>query len=47
MSGWLLYAVTAAYGYIAAEQAFKGNIPGAVTWGGYALANFGLMGWLR
>lgn len=42
MSGWLIVAVTVVYTGIAVEQLFKGNIPMAVVYAGYAFANIGL-----
>jgi hypothetical protein len=42
MSGWLIILVTVIYSGIAVEQLFKGNIPMAVVYAGYAFANIGL-----
>ena len=42
MSGWLIILVTVIYAGIAVEQLFKGNIPMAVVYAGYAFANIGL-----
>ncbi len=42
MSGWLIIAVTVVYAGISVEQLFKGNIPMAVVYAGYAFANIGL-----
>ena len=43
MSSWLIIVTGVIYGYIAAEQAFKGNLPMAVVYSGYAFSNFGLV----
>lgn len=42
MSGPLIAITGFIYAYVACEQYAKGNIPGAITWGAYALANVGL-----
>jgi len=42
MSSWLIIVTGMIYGYIAAEQAIKGNIPMAVVYGGYSFSNIGL-----
>ena len=42
MSGWLIAAIGLVYLYIAGEQAWKGNLPMAITYFGYALGNVGL-----
>lgn len=43
MSGWLVGAVTLVYAYISVEQFFKGNPSMGITYGGYAIANIGLL----
>jgi hypothetical protein len=43
LSSWLIIVTGVIYGYIAAEQAFKGNMPMAVVYGGYSVSNFGLV----
>lgn len=45
MSGWLIVLTGAIYGYIALEQAIKGNFPMAIVYGGYSFSNIGLW-WL-
>lgn len=42
MSGWLIAITGFIYAYVAFEQYIKGNIPGAITWGAYSMANVGL-----
>ena len=42
MSGWLIILVTVIYAGIAVEQFYKGNIPMAIVYAGYAAANIGL-----
>lgn len=42
MSGWLIAAIGLVYLYIAGEQAWRGNLPMAITYAGYALGNVGL-----
>jgi hypothetical protein len=42
MSYWLIIITGLIYGYIAAEQAIKGNIPMAIVYGGYSFSNVGL-----
>lgn len=42
MSAWLIIVTGLIYGYIAGEQAFKGNVPMAVVYSGYAFSNVGL-----
>lgn len=42
MSGWLIAITGCIYAYVAMEQYVKGNIPAAITWGSYAMANVGL-----
>jgi hypothetical protein len=42
MSGWLIAVTGLIYAYIAAEQLAKGNVPMAIVWGSYSLANAGL-----
>lgn len=42
MSGWLIALTGVIYAYVAVEQYCKGNIPGAITWGSYSMANVGL-----
>jgi len=42
MSSWLIILTGLIYFYIAAEQVFKGNVPMAVVYSGYAFSNIGL-----
>ncbi len=42
MSGPLIAITGLIYAYVALEQYAKGNIPGAITWGAYSMANVGL-----
>jgi len=42
MSKTLVIVVACIYGYVAFEQLCKGNKPGFIVWGSYALANMGL-----
>ena len=42
MSSWLIIVTGLIYAYIAAEQAFKGNVWLAVIYSGYAFSNVGL-----
>ena len=42
MSGPLIIITGLIYIYVAIEQAIKGNTPMAVTYGAYAVANYGL-----
>ena len=42
MSSWLIILTGLIYAYIALEQSFKGNIPMAVVYSGYAFSNVGL-----
>jgi len=42
MSGWLIILTAVIYTYIGIEQAFKGNMPMAVVYSGYAFSNVGL-----
>lgn len=42
MSAWLIILTGLIYGYIAIEQAVKGNMPMAVVYSGYAFSNIGL-----
>ena len=42
MSAWLIIVTGVIYGYIAVEQAVKGNVPMAVVYSGYAFSNIGL-----
>ena len=42
MSAWLIIVTGLIYGYIALEQGFKGNVPMAVVYSGYAFSNVGL-----
>lgn len=42
MSGTLIALTGFIYAYVACEQYVKGNTPGAITWGAYAMANVGL-----
>jgi len=42
MSAWLIIVTGVIYGFIAVEQAVKGNVPMAVVYSGYAFSNIGL-----
>ena len=42
MSSWLIVVTGCIYFYISVEQAFKGNIPMAITYLSYSTANIGL-----
>lgn len=42
MSAWLVAATGMAYAFVCGEMLMKGNLPLAVVWGGYALAQCGL-----
>lgn len=42
MSAWLVALTGLIYAYIAGEQGLKGNLPMAIVYAGYALANVGL-----
>lgn len=42
MSAWLIIVTGLIYGYIAAEQAFKGNLAMFIIYTGYASSNIGL-----
>ena len=42
MSSWLIIVTGLIYLYIAAEQAYKGNMGMAICYAGYALGNVGL-----
>jgi hypothetical protein len=42
MSSWLIIVTGLIYLYIGVEQGFKGNIPMAVIYSGYAFSNVGL-----
>lgn len=42
MSHWLIAATGVAYAWIAIEQGFKGNMPTAMVWAGYAFSQIGL-----
>jgi len=42
MSSWLIIVTGMIYAYIAGEQAFKGNMPMAMVYTGYAFSNVGL-----
>jgi len=43
LSSWLIIVTGLIYAYIGIEQAFKGNVPMAVVYSGYAFSNFGLV----
>jgi hypothetical protein len=43
VSSWLIIVTGLIYTYIGIEQAFKGNVPMAVVYSGYAFSNFGLV----
>lgn len=42
MSGWLIALTGCIYAYVAAEQAWRGNVGLAIAYSGYAFANIGL-----
>jgi hypothetical protein len=42
-SSWLIGAVGICYCYIALEQLWRGNIALAFVWGGYCVAQWGLL----
>jgi len=42
VSSWLIIVTGLIYAYIGIEQAFKGNMPMAVVYTGYAFSNVGL-----
>jgi hypothetical protein len=42
MSSWLIIVKGLIYAYIGIEQGFKGNMPMAVVYTGYAFSNVGL-----
>jgi hypothetical protein len=42
VSSWLIIVTGLIYAYIGIEQAFKGNMPMAVVYTGYAFSNIGL-----
>jgi len=42
LSSWLIIVTGLIYTYIGIEQAFKGNVPMAVVYSGYAFSNIGL-----
>lgn len=42
MSGPLILITMGIYFFVAAEQLAKGNVPGFITWGAYAVANIGM-----
>lgn len=42
MSSWLIIVTGMIYGYIAVEQALRGNTPMAIVYGGYSFSNVGL-----
>lgn len=43
MSNWMIAAVGVVYGYIAIEQIWKGQWALAFVWGGYCVAQWGLL----
>ena len=43
MSTWLVVAVTVAYAYTAIEQGMKGNMGTCIMFGGYCVANVGII----
>lgn len=43
MSLWFVIAVTAAYAFVAVEQGIKGNMGTCIMFGGYCVANLGIM----
>ena len=43
MSTWLVLLVTFIYAYVSIEQYIKGDLSLAVVYGGYTIANFGLI----
>jgi hypothetical protein len=42
VSAWLIIVTGLIYGFIAAEQAVKGNVPMAIVYAGYSFSNAGL-----
>ena len=42
MSAWLIIVTGLIYGFIAVEQAVKGNLPMAIVYAGYSFSNVGL-----
>jgi len=42
LSSWLIIVTGLIYTYIGIEQGFKGNVPMAVVYSGYAFSNIGL-----
>jgi len=42
LSSWLIILTGLIYTYIGIEQGFKGNVPMAVVYSGYAFSNIGL-----
>jgi hypothetical protein len=42
MSSWLIIVTGLIYLYIGLEQGFKGNMPMAIVYTGYAFSNVGL-----
>jgi hypothetical protein len=42
MSAWLIALTGAIYGFVAIEQATKGNWPMCIVYAGYAFSNIGL-----
>jgi hypothetical protein len=43
LSNLLIWAVTGAYAAVAVLSIFEGNLPKATIFGGYALANIGVI----
>lgn len=43
MSSWLIFAVMLAYIGVAIDQVCKEDLPMALVWAGYALANVGFL----
>lgn len=42
MSSWLIALTGLIYAYVAGELIFKGNVPLAIAYAGYAFSNIGL-----
>lgn len=42
MSGWLIIVTGLIYAFIAAEQAWRGNLAMMIVYAGYAFSNAGL-----
>ena len=42
MEKYLIIGVAIVYAFIAIGQLFKGSVPNAIVWSGYAFSNIGL-----